>query len=135
MVFEAYKLQDALLQKEAVIADNAVTEYIDLGEITERGARLSIYELRLWAAESTVAALPAASGVTLQVEFSADTDFTDPDNYFCNRWVQTGSAAGASEIEARFRVPTQCPRYVRVKASVTGTPGTITAKFGFEVLG
>jgi hypothetical protein len=134
-VFEPYQVRDALLQKEASIANNNVTEYIDLGELTERGARLEIYELGLWAQESATAAFPATTGAAFQFEFSDDIAFTSPDIYTCNKWVQTGSANGTDAIEARFRVPTKCPRYVRAKVKTSGTTGTITAKFGFEIFG
>jgi hypothetical protein len=133
--FQPYNISDALLRKEEVIDDDAVTEFIDLGELTERGARLEIFELGLFAEKSEADAFPADTEVNFSLEFSDDENFSDPDIYICNRWLQTGSVSGTDEMDARFRVPTQCPRYVRLKAETVGSTGTITAKFGFDVFG
>jgi hypothetical protein len=136
MPTQTYRVQDALLTKQAVIANGAVTAPLDLGELTGNGARLEEYELRISAEASTSAALPANTSVVYTLEFSAADSMTDPVSFTCSAWKQTGSANGADEAEFRFRLPTNlAERYVRVKAAVTGTPGTITAKFGLELLG
>jgi hypothetical protein len=133
--FPAYNTRDALLIREATFSSN-ITPSLDLGEITERGVRLEEYELRIFSQELKVGALPASTSVTFKLDFSTDTSFSDAETYTCNRWKQTGSASGADAAEWRFRVPTQCPRYVRVGVTTAGSTGSdlSAAKYGFELM-
>ncbi len=133
--FQTFNVRDALLKRDAVIADDAVTESLDLGELTERGSRLEDYEIGIFAEEAPNAAFPAGTGAEFSLEFSDDLEFTDPDIFSCNRWTQAGSVAGTKSLEAFFRTPTKCPRYVRVKAATSGETQVTTARFGLEIFG
>ncbi len=44
-----FRIRDALLKRTAVIADDAVTESLNLGELTEHGSRLEDYEVSIFA--------------------------------------------------------------------------------------
>ncbi|MDR2644048.1 MAG: hypothetical protein LBC74_14805 [Planctomycetaceae bacterium] len=135
MAYSSYRVRDVLLQREKVLAATAATDPIDLGILTANGSRLEEYEIRLWAEASLVAVLPANKSATYTIQFADTPDFeADVDEYTSNLWKQTGSADGAPEMEAFFRVPTKTKRYVRLNG-VTNSAGTPTARFGFEILG
>ncbi len=131
---QTHQTRDALLIRKAVIADNAVTDSLDLGELTDRGSRFEEYEIGIFAEESDKTAFPAGTSAEFSLEFSDDLGFADPEIYTCNRWSQSGSVSGTKMLEAFFRAPLKCPRYVRVRATTSGeitAPSTVM--FGFEI--
>jgi hypothetical protein len=136
-----YRVRDALLQREAVLGGDVKTDPIDLGALTNAGSRLEEYELRLWADASPVSFIGDTNEIHYILQFSNDKEFANDDDsiekYICNKWIQTGTADGAEAMENLFRVPTKCPRYVRLVAQGGQSAGNPNGeyKFGLEVLG
>ena len=121
-----YNTSDALLIQEKTLATGTIaTDPLDLTEISARGGRLEDYALRITAESS---ALAAAASFAFTLQFSDTENFASATEFSCTDWRQAGSASGAEEFIAEFKVPPQVQRYVRLRSVATGTVGTLTAK-------
>lgn len=101
-----------------------VTTGFDLGALSARGARLADVELKLDAPALNTTQLPDADTCTYSVETDDDVAFGSAKILTSALLLQTGAGgAGAAAASARFRLPSDCERYVRVKAILAGGTG------------
>lgn len=101
-----------------------VTDGFDLGALSARGARLADVELKLDAPALNTTQLPDDDTCTYSVETDDDVAFGSAKILTAALLVQTGAgAAGAVAASARFRLPSDCERYVRLKAILAGGTG------------
>lgn len=115
--------KDAELQETITLPDcsggaaTAVCTAIDLGA---GDAFLADCELHLAAAALTLTEAPAGATMTYSVEHSSDNSaFATLVDELLVQTASTGSAIAASQ--KRFRIPTDCNRYIRIKASGNAT--------------
>lgn len=96
---------------------------IDLGDVDFVGENL---ELSITVPDLTVTHLPNADTLTVSVLAGAATD---PTAVIADAVVvYTGAGgAGATGSTTRFRLPSTCPRYVRVKFVAAGGTGDMSA--------
>jgi len=108
-------------------ADGTVaTDGMDLGALSARGARLEQgdCELKIEAPALNTTQLPNADTNTYSIETDEDVAFGSPKVLADKVIVQTGAGgAGAAAVTARFRLPSDCERYVRVKSVLAGGTG------------
>jgi len=122
-------VQDANFDEDLTLptADGTVqTTGFDLGAMSARGAFLAQCELRISSPALNTTQLPNDDTLTYSVEACDDNSSWDvvlADEVL----VQTGAGgAGAAAAVARFRLPSDCPRYIRVKAIAAGGTGDIS---------
>lgn len=114
-------VKDAELIETKALPNGAASIYsdpIDLGALSAAGARLHSGELLLSAPALATADLGDAATMTYDLQMDNDSAFGSPTTLIAGIIVQTGAGgAGAAAASARFRVPTNCERYVRAKAT------------------
>ena len=96
---------------------------IDLGDVDSVGEN---HELLITIPDLTVTHLPNADTLTVAILAGAATDPTAviADSVL----VMTGAdGAGAAAASVRFKLPSTCPRYVRVRFTAAGGTGDISA--------
>jgi hypothetical protein len=115
------QIQDADLIKSAALPNGAKTtqtEAIDLGDRSARGDFLANVEFLADAPAIPVAALADAATMKYKVETDEDAAFGSAKTLVADLIVQTGAGgAGAAAASARFRVPSNVERYVRLAAT------------------
>ena len=96
---------------------------IDLGDVDSVGEN---HELLITIPDLTVTHLPNADTLTVAVAAGAATD---PTALIADTIeVLTGAGgAGATGTTTRFRLPSDCPRYVRVRSTAAGGTGDMSA--------
>ena len=96
---------------------------IDLGDVDSVGEN---HELLITIPDLTVTHLPNADTLTVAVAAGAATD---PTALIADAIeVLTGAGgAGATGTTTRFRLPSDCPRYVRVRFTAAGGTGDMSA--------
>ena len=96
---------------------------IDLGDVDSVGEN---HELLITIPDLTVTHLPNADTLTVAVAAGAATD---PTALIADTIeVLTGAGgAGATGTTTRFRLPSDCPRYVRVRFTAAGGTGDMSA--------
>ena len=107
-----------------------VTVGMDLGALSDRGARLEQgdCELQIEAPALNTTQLPDADTNTYSIETDDDVAFGSAKIIADKVIVQTGGGgAGAAAVTERFRLPSKCERYVRVKSILAGTTGDCSA--------
>lgn len=111
------------------------TTGLDLGPLTARGARLAECELEISAPVLTAAELPDAQTITYAIETDDDAAFGSaivPADALC---VQTGAGGvGAAARSIRVKIPTNCERYVRLRATKVGASNASTKNMRFRLL-
>jgi len=127
-----HNVKDASLSESKALgtADGTVqTTGFDLGALSARGARLEDCELEISAPVLTTTELPDADTCTYSVESDDNSSFSSAKIVADKVLVQTGAgAAGAAAAKARFRLPSDCEQYVRVKAVLAGGTGDCSGK-------
>lgn len=128
----SFNLQDASLKvsKALPATDGAVnTGAIDLGAIGDWGALLANCELVVTTPTLTTTELPDADTMTYKVQCDDNSSFTSARTLGDNLFIQTGAGgAGAAGATNRFRLPTDCERYIRVVATGAGGIGDCSGK-------
>lgn len=118
-----YQVQDANLIKTAALPNGAAatqTTGIDL-ELTVRSDLVAACELVISAPALTTGELPDGQTITYSVETDDNSGFSSAKVINGNAGVQTGAGGvGAAAQELRVRLPSNCERHVRVKATKTG---------------
>lgn len=118
---------DAQLKETLALgtADGTVqTTGFDLGALTARGARLADCELKISAPALTTTELPDADTCTYSIETDDNSSFSSAKIVNAAILVQTGAGgAGADAAAVRFKPPSDCERYIRVKAILAGGTG------------
>lgn len=124
---QARNVKDALttLTRALTASDGSVTSSdIDLGAVNA-GLSLEKVELSIEVPSLTSTQLASADTLTLTVQGGSSTSPTTSLN-LVKVITGTGSTVDAQEI--RFRLPSDCPRYINVKATTAGTTGDMSAK-------
>lgn len=128
-------VKDAELIETKALPDSATTIYtdpIDLGALTANGARLADVEFLVEAPALAAADLGDAATMKYKVQMDDDSAFGSPTTLIEDIIVQTGAnSSGAAAASARFRVPSNCERYIRVAAtnSAAGDASDISVTF------
>lgn len=126
------RLVDATFKETLALgtADGTVqTTGFNLGALSARGARLADCELEVVAPALTTTELPDADTCTYSVETDDNSGFSSAKIIADKILVQTGAgAAGAATATVRFRLPSDCEQYVRVKAVLAGGTGDCSGK-------
>lgn len=133
-----YRFKDAKLTKSKALPGSATsvnTDGIDL-ELTSRSHLVADFELTISAPALTTSELADTKTMKYDVECDSDSGFGSPRVIAKEVIVQTGAGgAGAAAKTARFRLPTDCERYVRVKAtndaSGNASGKSVTVSLGF----
>jgi hypothetical protein len=114
-------VRDTELKKTKALPNGAATIYtdgIDLGAITARGALLAQCELLISAPALVVGDLADTKTMKYDVQCDADSAFGSARTLALAVITQTGAGgAGAAAATARFRLPSDCERYLRVAAT------------------
>ncbi len=106
---------------------------IDLESTT--GEFLADVEFECSSPALTVAQMVNADTLTFIVETCAEPTFAAPTTFISSLFVQTGAGGvGCAAAVRRFRLPTTTLRYVRIKATKTGTGNATTANMTFRLL-
>lgn len=96
------------------------TGKLDLGALSAKGARVADCELIIHAPALPVGELPNTNTMKYDVQTDSDSAFGSPKTIAATVLTQTGGdGAGAAAAELRFRLPTDCERYVRVAATAS----------------
>lgn len=120
------RVKDANLIKTKALPNGATTVYsdpLDIGRKTSAGNALAEVELLIEAPALSTTELPDGQTMKYNVQACALSDFSSGAYYVAKEvLVQTGAGgAGAAAASARFRLPSDCVRYVRVAAVNSGT--------------
>lgn len=115
-----YGFGDALLRQSKALpngAANVTSDAIDIGT----GANIATHEFQVDAPALNATQLPNTQTMTYAVVTSANSDLSSPTVVNASLLVQTGAdSAGAAAASATFRLPTDCDRYVGIKATKSG---------------
>lgn len=96
------------------------------------GDNLADVEFVVEAPALTTSQLGDGQTITYIVETDNDSAFGSATTVISSLILQTGAGgAGDGAETARFRLPSNCERYVRVKATKTGASNASTASFTF----
>jgi hypothetical protein len=118
----AFAIGDALLKQTKTLpatATTATTSAIDLGHGTN-GQNLADHEFVLEAPALTTGELGDTNTIIYDVITSASSDLSSPTTVIDNIITQTGAGgAGAAAVTKRFRLPSDCQRYVGVVATAS----------------
>jgi len=121
----SYARKDATLVKTKALPNGAATiktDGIDLGALSQNGARLAEIEFEISAPALATADLPDTKTIKYSVETDDDSAFGSATVVMTDVLVQTGAGgAGAGAATKRFRLPTDSERYVRISAVNSGT--------------
>lgn len=120
----SYQVKDKTLQQTKALSNGAGNTSIDGFDLgTSANADfLSGMELLIEAPALLTAELPDAQTMIYSVEHDTDPAFGSATVVATSVLVQTGAGgAGAAAASARFRLPTNVKRYVRVKATKGGS--------------
>jgi hypothetical protein len=122
----ARNIQDTLVNPVAfamgAASASTTSTAIDLGADTFKSGQ---YEFELSIPALATGVIPDASVVSLILETSATSVFTTVIGTYTET-VTGASSAGVGATIARFRIPSNCPRYVRFKTT-RGAGGTTAA--------
>lgn len=114
-------------------AANVTSTGIDLGHGTS-GRNVADHEFLLTAPALTTGQLADTQTMTYAIVTSASSDMSSPTVINSSLLVQTGAGgAGAAASSARFRLPTNCQRYVGVRATKSGAGDASGASYIVEL--
>jgi hypothetical protein len=114
---------NTLVTRALPTADGTVTSSdIDLGAGTYRGEN---YELSIEVPALTATHLPSADTLTITVQGGSSAT---PSTTLNLVKVITGTGSTIAAQEIRFRLPSDCPRYINVKFVAAGGTGDISGQ-------
>lgn len=123
LVGMSYALADKALTLTKALPNGAAataTDGIDLEQGT-RGRLLADMEFLLEAPAMNTTQMPNAKTMTYSIEMDDNSGFSSATVINAGLLVQTGAGgAGCAAASQRFRLPSNCERYVRVKATGSG---------------
>lgn len=129
---------DKLLTFTAALPNGAASTTstaIDLETVAPANDLLAHVEFEVQAPALTTGQLGDTQTITYIVETSATSDFSSITTLIASLAVQTGAGgAGAVAVTKRFQLPTDCQRFVRIKATKTGASNASTASLTFRLL-
>lgn len=133
-----FQVADKLLTLTAALpngAANTSTTAIDLEHNNARENFLADCEFLVSIPALTTTQLGDTQTITVSVETDNDVAFGSAKVVISSLFVMTGaSGAGAAAASDRFRLPSNCERYVRIKATKAGTSNASTASMTFQPL-
>jgi len=133
-----FQLKDAKFIETKALSNGAGSvnsDGFDLGQMTARGARLPEVEGKITAPALTTTQLPDSETMTYKVEHADQSNYGDAVTLYDAVLVQTGaSGEGAAAASARYRIPSDCKRYVRIVATKTGTGDCSTVSLTHELV-
>lgn len=131
-------LRDKTLTLTAALPNGAAsttTAAIDLESVSPNSDFLADVEFELTVPALTVSQLADTQTITYIVETSATSGFGSITTLIASLAVSTGTGgAGDAAVSRRFRLPSNCQRYVRIKATKTGASNASTASMTFALL-
>ena len=134
----SFQVADKLLTITAALpngATNTSTTAIDLEHNNARQDFLANCEFLVSIPALTTTQLGDTQTITVSVETDNDAAFGSAKVVISSLFVMTGAGgAGAAAASDRFRLPSNCERYVRVKATKTGASNASTASMTFQQL-
>lgn len=132
-----YLAQDANYVTTKALPNGAAsveTSGLDLGALTTRGARLEEDEILIEAPILTTAELPDAQTMKYDVQTDDDVDWGSAKTIAKEVLVQTGAGGeGAAAASARFRIPTDAERYIRIQATNSGAGNCSSKSMTFSI--
>ena len=137
-----FQLSDALVNPVAVALSTAsasvYTTGIDTGNYTvgpgENGDVLFEGEFLISGPVLNTTQLPDTRTITYNVQASTESTFASPTYIYKTVLLQTGaSSAGAAAATARFRLPTNCPEFIRVEAASGASVGASATTSSFTL--
>lgn len=132
-----FKVRDANLKQSQALPNGAAstaTAGFDLGHGAS-GDFLANTELLIAAPALTTTELADTQTITYSVEHDDAASFSTVATLMSSVIVQTGAGgAGAPAATSQVRLPVDVKRYVRVKATKTGTSNASTASMTAEML-
>lgn len=135
---QSHRVKDALLIETEALpngASSTQTDGFDLGPLTQNGARLEEIEAEVIAPALTTADLGDAATMTYSIETDATSTFGSPTVLNSALIVQTGAGgAGAAAASARFKIPSDCERYIRAKATNSAAGDASDKSLTFQLL-
>lgn len=133
-----FNVADKLLTQTAALPNGAavtVTTGIDLGHDNTKDRLLADCELLVSVPALTTTQLGDTQTITISIETDNDVAFGSAKVLTSSLFVMTGAGgAGAAAASDRFRLPSNCERYVRAKATKAGATNASTASMTFQVL-
>ncbi len=118
-----YNVGDKTFQETKALPAEDTTVYtdaLDLGALSAAGHRLADCELVINAPALDATALPNTHTMKYSIVTDNDSAFGSAKTIAAEVIVQTGAdAAGAAAAEARFRLPSDCERYVKLAATAS----------------
>jgi len=136
MAFGTFRVMDAALRSTVALPSGASATTgngIDLGHDPTRtvpGQLVAEFELLIEVPAVTTGMLGDAATIKYDVVTSANSDLSSPTVVAKEVIVQTGAGgAGAAANSVRFRLPTNCQRYVGLKStkSASGDASSVSA--------
>lgn len=113
--------------------ETVYTDAIDTMK-TEHGHQLANVEYEIVAPALVVGDLANGDTMTYDVQVDDDAEFGSATTLIAGAIVQTGAGgAGAAAATYRFRLPHDCPRYVRVAATNNGNGDASDKSVTFQV--
>ena len=138
---QSFGVRDASLASNDALPAAASTTVngtaIDLGEITCHGARLEACEALLSAPALSNTVLPNTKTMTYSIEGSELANFASKSTLAGSCIVQTGDGTGnaAAATTCRYKLPSNCPRYIRaVAVSGANTTNAAALEMTLELL-
>lgn len=135
-----FALRDSALKVTRALPNGAATVNssagIDLGHVNTKGGRLAAdFEFLLTYPTLGATPLPDTQTITYSIITSANSDMSSPTVALASVAVQTGaSSAGDAGGTYRFRLPTDCQRYVGIRAVKTGAADASASSATLEAL-
>jgi hypothetical protein len=115
-------------------AANVSTDVLDLGHGT-MGRLLAQMEFLVSAPAMNTTEMPNSKTMIYSIETDNDVAFGSPTVVNAALITQTGAGGvGCAAASARFRLPTNCERYVRIKATGSAAGNSSTATMTFQPL-
>jgi hypothetical protein len=131
----SYAVQDAQLKQTKALPNGAATIYsdgFDLGAMSALGRHVEDCELLISSPALSTAQQPDAKTITYSIQADTDPAWGTVKTLMGSVLIVTGAGgAGCAAAQARVKLPTNCPRYVRLMAvgSATGDASAASATF------
>lgn len=122
-----FGVKDASLIKTKACPETGsiYTAGIDLGALSSRGARLADCEMLIEAPVCAAGNLVDDETLKYTIESDDDSAFGSVTTLAADVITQTG-ATGAAAATYRFKIPSDCERYIRVKVTASDADGDST---------
>ncbi len=107
-----------LIETKALPADagSVYSDAIDLGALSAAGARLEQVEALLTAPTLTSTQMPSNTTIAYDIQASNDSGFNSITT-LASSAISATSNSGITGSTYRFKIPSNCPRYLRAKAT------------------